>query len=221
MFDVMAFMLQLKQATGSEGFSVVPNTVQTCQRTFDRPMVVTMADPPYTIIQVNDLWTNMTGYQSDEVVGKLSCSVLQSADTDTSKVDTLMNEIRLKRTATAVLVNKSKSGEIFTQSLVVYQLCTDSRITYYLGLTMYSMIGKSVSLEKSPAMTAEAVASQVKNSSITSGEMNAQATLTGTSVPAPALSIPNINHNQYDLMGLLPGKGGTNVGLAISLPAAV
>lgn len=221
MFDVMAFMLQLKQATGSEGFSVVPNTVQTCQRTFDRPMVVTMADPPYTIIQVNDLWTNMTGYQSDEVVGKLSCSVLQSADTDTSKVDTLMNEIRLKRTATAVLVNKSKSGEIFTQSLVVYPLCTDSRITYYLGLTMYSMIGKSVSLEKSPAMTAEAVASQVKNSSITSGEMNAQATLTGTSVPAPALSIPNINHNQYDLMGLLPGKGGTNVGLAISLPAAV
>jgi PAS domain S-box-containing protein len=201
MFDVMAFMLQLKQATGSDGFSVVPNTVQTCQRTFDRPMVITMADPPYTIIQVNDLWTNMTGYKSDEVVGKLSCSVLQSVDTETSTVEAMMNEIRLRRPATAVLVNKSKSGEIFTNCLVVYPLCTDSRITYYLGLTLYSMIGRPNSMESSTVSTAETTASQVKNSSITSGEMNTQAT-----VATPGLSIQNINHSPYELTGLLAGK---------------
>ena len=174
MFDVMAFMLQLKQATGSEEFSVVPNTVQTCQRTFDRPIVVTMADPPYTIIQVNDLWTNMTGYKSDEVVGKLSCSILQSADTETSTVEALMNEIRMKRSATAILVNKSKSGELFTNSLVVYPLCTDSRITYYLGLTLCSRTGKTSSPATSTVVSgAKTTASQANHSSITSGDMSA------------------------------------------------
>lgn len=218
MFDVMAFMLQLKQATASEGFPVVPNTVQTCQRTFDRPMVVTMADPPYTIIQVNDLWTNMTGYKSDEVVGKLSCSVLQSVDTDTTAVEVMMNEIRLKRSASAVLINKSKSGEIFTNSLVVYPLCTDSRISYYLGLTLHSMPGRPIPVGTSPTMNAEMMTSQVQNSSITSGEMNSQATETETSVPT---SIPNITRSQYDLLGLLAGKVGTGVGVTLSLPAAV
>jgi hypothetical protein len=47
MFDVMAFMLQLKQATGSHEFAVVPNTVQTCQRTFKQPMVMTLASLPH------------------------------------------------------------------------------------------------------------------------------------------------------------------------------
>jgi hypothetical protein len=67
MFDVMAFMLQLKQATGSDSFSVVPNTVQTCQRSFDKPMVMTLAEPPYTIVQVNKLWEDMTGYEAEDV----------------------------------------------------------------------------------------------------------------------------------------------------------
>ena len=138
MFDVMAFMLQLKQATGSESFTVIPNTVQTCQKSFDKPMVVTLADPPYTIIQVNNLWENMTGHTADEVVGKLSCSMLQPPDMDRKAVTELMQEVRFKRAASAMLVNRTKSGMLFNNFLVVYPLCTDSRITYYLGLTTYT-----------------------------------------------------------------------------------
>ena len=78
MFDVMALMLQLKQAAGSETFSVIPNTVQTCQRSFDKPMVMTLADEPYTIVQVNKLWEEMTGYKAEEVVGKTSIRILKS-----------------------------------------------------------------------------------------------------------------------------------------------
>ena len=142
MFDVMAFMLQLKQAAGSDGFTVIPNTVQTCQRSFDKPMVVTLAEAPYTIIQVNNLWEEMTGYKADEVVGKMSCSILQPPEMDKKPVKDLMNEVRYKRPASAMLVNKTKTGENFTNFLVVYPLSTDSRITYYLGLTTYSESGK-------------------------------------------------------------------------------
>jgi len=141
MFDVMAFMLQLKQAAGSDGFAVVPNTVQTCQRSFDKPMVVTLAEPPYTIIQVNNLWEEMTGYTAEDVVGKQSCSILQAPEMDRKPVKDLMQEVRFKRPAAATLVNRTKSGATFTNYLVVYPLSTDSRITYYLGLTTYTDTG--------------------------------------------------------------------------------
>ena len=55
MFDVMAFMLQLKQSARASTFTVIPNTVQTCVAPFGNyPMVITLADRPYTIVQVNE-----------------------------------------------------------------------------------------------------------------------------------------------------------------------
>ncbi|CAB9523016.1 Blue-light-activated protein [Seminavis robusta] len=137
MFDVMALMLQLKQAAGSESFSVIPNTVQTCQRSFDKPMVMTLADGPYTIVQVNQLWENMTGYKAEEIVGKTSCSVLQGPLTDKAALNELMSEVRFKRAASVMLVNYTKSGEKFRNYVVVFPLSTDSRITHYLALTSF------------------------------------------------------------------------------------
>lgn len=142
MFDVMAFMLQLKQASGSEGFTVVPNTLQTCQRSFDKPMVMTHAEPPYTIIQVNKLWETMTGYRAEEVVGRASCAILQAPDMDKTSLTQMMEEVRYNRPASALLANRRKSGEDFTNFLVVYPLSTDSRISYFLGLTLYNANGK-------------------------------------------------------------------------------
>jgi PAS domain S-box-containing protein len=137
MFDVMALMLQLKQAAGSESFSVIPNTVQTCQRSFDKPMVMTLAEGPYTIVQVNQLWENMSGYKAEEVVGKTSCGILQGPLTDKSSLQELMSEVRFKRAASVMLVNYTKNGERFRNFIVVFPLGTDSRITHYLALTSY------------------------------------------------------------------------------------
>jgi PAS domain S-box-containing protein len=137
MFDVMALMLQLKQAAGSESFSVIPNTVQTCQRSFDKPMVMTLAEGPYTIVQVNQQWENMTGYKAEEVVGKASCSVLQGPMTNKGALQELMNEVRFKRAASVMLMNYTKDGEQFRNFIVVFPLSTDSRITHYLALTSF------------------------------------------------------------------------------------
>jgi PAS domain S-box-containing protein len=137
MFDVMAFMLQLKQASGSELFSVVPNTVQTCQRSFDLPMVMTLAERPYTVVQVNKLWEQMTGYTAEDVVGKASCRVLQGQDTDHQVVDSLMNEIRYKRPASAMILNYSREGKAFRNFLSFFPLSTDSKITHYVALTSH------------------------------------------------------------------------------------
>ena len=135
MFDVMAFMLQLKQAAGSDSFSVIPNTVQTCQRMFDKPMVMTLANPPYTIVQVNKLWEDMTGYMAEEVVGKKSCSILQGPATDKKALSEMMEEVRFRRPGTAYVRNVKKSGEMFSHSILAFPLSTDSRVTHYLALS--------------------------------------------------------------------------------------
>jgi len=137
MFDVMAFMLQLKQATGQDSFSVVPNTVQTCQRSFDKPMVMTLAERPYTIVQVNKLWEDMAGYSAEEVVGKASCRLLQGAETDQSVLEELMTSVRYKRPSSGLLVNYNKNGERFRNHLTLYPLSTDSKITHYVALTTH------------------------------------------------------------------------------------
>mmetsp|Transcript_12343 Transcript_12343/g.21636 ORF Transcript_12343/g.21636 Transcript_12343/m.21636 type:complete len:571 (-) Transcript_12343:218-1930(-) len=154
MFDVMAFMLQVKMAMGFDNFNdvVIPNTVQTCcsqGRQYDYPMVMTLANRPYTIVQVNERWENLTGYSRDEVVGKKSCSILQWQGPNTAtmtqqqqrgsdgELDRLMGPVLFQRPSCAMLTNYTKSGRRYRQYVTIYPLSTDSNISHYFGLTMF------------------------------------------------------------------------------------
>jgi hypothetical protein len=152
MFDVMAFMLQVKMALGFDNFNdiVIPNTVQTCgQKVYDYPMVITSASRPYTIVQVNDRWEKLTGYTRHEVVGNRSCSILQGVksnmnndnDADASanrtELDLLMGPVLFQRPSCAMLTNYTKSGRRYRQYVSIYPLSTDSNISHYFGLTTY------------------------------------------------------------------------------------
>jgi len=139
MFDVMAFMLQLKQNAGASAFSVVPNTVQTCVGPFgNSPMVMTLADRPYTIVQVNSHWEKMTGWKAEDVVGKKSCKILQGQKTEDSSIDDLMSSIRYQRPAFTVLTNYTRNGKkMFRNFINLFPLSTDSKITHYVGLTVH------------------------------------------------------------------------------------
>jgi len=159
MFDVMAFMLQLKQASGTDTFAVVPNTVQTCQRPFDSPMVMTLAERPYTIVQVNKLWEEMTGWKAEDVVGKASCRILQGQETDRAAAEALISSVRNKHPASFMVANYSCKGRRFRNYMNVYPLSTDSKITHYVGLTCHlDWIDKSHSSNHKEA-SAEEVAS--------------------------------------------------------------
>ncbi len=169
-FDGLAFMLQLMpkslnngqllpsslspQNTGlpadllasSNPFKVVPNTVQVSQRNYDVPMVLTLAERPYTIMQVNSHWEEMTGFKAEEVVGKTNARILQPrwqqipnfpAPYQDPALSFLMMEVRMKRAATATLINVNARGDLFRNVLQVYPLCTDGKVTHYLGLTIF------------------------------------------------------------------------------------
>jgi len=135
MFDAMAFMLQLKQSRGSESFAVIPNTIKTCQRPYAEPMVVTIADSPYTIVQVNHLWENMSEYRSKEVIGKSTPRILQGKETNPKHIEQIMEAVRYRRPCQVAILNYTKSGKKFVNYLSVYPLSTDSKITHFLGLS--------------------------------------------------------------------------------------
>lgn len=139
MFDVMAFMLQVKMAMGFDNFNdvVIPNTVQTCQKQYDYPMVMTLATRPYTIVQVNDRWEKLTGYKRQDVVGKVSCSILQGTHTTRREVDRLMGPVLFQRPSCAMLTNYTKSGRRYRHYLTIFPLSTDSNISHYFGLTTF------------------------------------------------------------------------------------
>ena len=139
MFDVMAFMLQLKQGTNLQSFTVVPNTVQTCHGPFgDAAMVMTLAERPYTIVQVNSQWEKMTGWKAEDVVGKTSCKILHGEKTEKNALEDLMGSIRYKRPSFTVLTNYTRGHDrSFRNFLTLYPLSTDSKITHYVGLTTH------------------------------------------------------------------------------------
>ena len=116
---------------------VIPNTYQTCQKEYYFPAVTTEAKRTHTIVQVNSRWEQMTGYKSEEVVGKASCSILQGADSSRKEIEQLMSPVLYKRPSCAMLTNYTKSGRKFRQYITIYPLSTDSNITHYLGLTTF------------------------------------------------------------------------------------
>jgi len=166
MFDVMAFMLQLKQAAGSHEFTVVPNTVQTCQRPFKLPMVMTLSERPYTIVQVNKLWEDMTGFKAENVVGKASCSILHGAQTNRTILEQVMSEVRFKRPASVMLLNYTKERKVFRNYINLYPLSADSKITHYVALTAHSERLEDVSKNSTPETPIPQVTCLEANSSI-------------------------------------------------------
>lgn len=140
MFDVMAFMLQLKQSAGASAFTVIPNTVQSCIGPFgNTPMVMTLAERPYTIVKVNEQWEQMTGWKAEDVVGKESCKILQGDRTEKPSVDELTSSLLFQRSAFSVLTNYTRNKErTFRNFISTYPLSADSKITHYVGLTVHT-----------------------------------------------------------------------------------
>lgn len=219
MFDVMAFMLQLKQAAGSDSFSVIPNTVQTCQRTFDKPMVMTLANPPYTIIQVNQLWEEMTGYKAREVVGKVSCAILQGAPTERQVISDLMEEVRFRRPGMAHVTNVTKSGTVFRHSILVFPLSTDSRVTHYVALSNHVETVSGAGGTPTSAVTtgAEKQQLQVISSPLPGRPNNFVAELKSTVVPT-FHSQPETVQSHSDAAGLMAPPAPTQASM---LPSSI
>ncbi|WP_290648789.1 PAS domain S-box protein [Aquisalimonas sp.] len=85
------------------------------------------------IVYVNDRFTELTGYQADEVMGKTP-GLLQGPDTEKTVTDRLAEDLRNGRTFHGQTVNYRKDGSPFDIEWKVTPVVSDGQTTYYLAV---------------------------------------------------------------------------------------
>ncbi|GAA2000859.1 diguanylate cyclase [Nakamurella flavida] len=92
------------------------------------------AQPDLPLVYVNQSFTDMTGYEADEVLGR-NCRFLQGPDTDPAVVRSIRAAIQEGRDSRTVLLNHRKDGTPFHNELTISTVRDDAgQITHLIGV---------------------------------------------------------------------------------------
>lgn len=82
-YDAMGFMQQLERASGSERTAqIIPGSLEMAlSPTSTEARVITLAEPPFLIVNVNEVWTRLTKYTQMEVEGRELLALLEGEKT--------------------------------------------------------------------------------------------------------------------------------------------
>ena len=120
---------------------------------------ITISDnllPDNPIIYANKGFEKLTGYRTEDVLGK-NCRFLQGSDTDPDKVKEIREAIREQRECTVEILNYRKDGTPFWNSLSITPIRNnDGNVTNYIGIQ--SDITKRKNAEEALLATAQQLA---------------------------------------------------------------
>jgi PAS domain S-box-containing protein len=98
---------------------------------------ITLSDPDQPdnpIVFANQVFTEMTGYQQDEIIGR-NCRFLHADDRDQEGLEQIRQALRDGNGTEVTLRNYRKTGELFHNQLKIQPLRdTDGKLIYYLGV---------------------------------------------------------------------------------------
>mmetsp|Transcript_3125 Transcript_3125/g.3764 ORF Transcript_3125/g.3764 Transcript_3125/m.3764 type:complete len:173 (+) Transcript_3125:89-607(+) len=112
----------------------LPHTIEEALREQDRAVIITEAESPYRIYNVNKSWEGLCGYSFLESHGKTIGELMDGPQTNKATTTALMSVLLRGEEAGAVLTNYKKNGEAFTNRLRVGPLTDDGKITHYVGV---------------------------------------------------------------------------------------
>jgi PAS domain S-box-containing protein len=97
-------------------------------------IIISEAGPGYPIIYVNPAFSELTGYQADEVMGK-SPSILQGPKTDPSVIERLNTDIAQGKGFRGRAINYRKDGSEFMMQWKIAPIRNEEEeITHYLAI---------------------------------------------------------------------------------------
>mmetsp|Transcript_14612 Transcript_14612/g.40609 ORF Transcript_14612/g.40609 Transcript_14612/m.40609 type:complete len:362 (+) Transcript_14612:78-1163(+) len=93
----------------------------------ERPVIVTSAESPFRVVDVNGAWEGLCGYRRDEAIGRNLRSLLQGSETDIETANNAVRSLREIGFSEAVLTNYTKNGREFQNHLKLGKIpATDS-----------------------------------------------------------------------------------------------
>lgn len=97
-------------------------------------IMITKAEPGYPVIYVNDAFAEITGYSSEEIVGK-SPAILQGPKTDRAVLDRLNQALYEGRLFHGEAINYRKDGSEFVMEWKIVPIKNEEEVTsHYLAL---------------------------------------------------------------------------------------
>lgn len=139
-FDAMGFCQQLERASGNEGMAqIIPNSLEMALApNSEEARVITLAEPPFKIVSINEVWTSITGYTQVDAEGK-DLSILYGDRTD--KRTGLRNgmpqhdfaNVARGMCAASTNVHYDKNGQEFLNFMCSYPLSNlSNKVTHLL-----------------------------------------------------------------------------------------
>jgi len=143
-YDAMGFMQQLERANGNEGTAqiIASSLEMALDPTSNEARVITLAKAPYSIINVNEVWTRITGYTQMEVEGKEYQNLLHGEGTVLEALERPgkpihdLEEVAKGRPACSTNIHYDSSGRDFIEYVCSYPLTNaNDEITHILHVS--------------------------------------------------------------------------------------
>lgn len=114
---------------------IPPDMFRNClEASRDGISITDATKPGNPFLYVNKAFERITGYKSDEIIGKCG-RVLQREETDQPGVQRLRKSIRSGEPCVSLIRNYRKDGTLFWNELSVSPVCSDDgRILHYIGV---------------------------------------------------------------------------------------
>jgi PAS domain-containing protein len=126
MYDAMGFMQQLERASGSELMvQIIPGSLEMALSPGSTECrVITLAEAPFRIVNVNEAWTKLTKYTQVEVEGAELFNLLQppSGDDKPANPPVDLQEVIVGRCKCGTRFHCDKDGREFVDFLSSYPL---------------------------------------------------------------------------------------------------
>ena len=122
-YDAMGFMQQLERASGSEARAqIIPGSLEMALTpSHNEARVISLAEKPNLIVNVNETWTRMTKYTQMEAEGVELFTLLQGEGTDESSVHNL-EEVKNGRCTCSTRLHYDKEGKEYVDFIASYPL---------------------------------------------------------------------------------------------------
>lgn len=145
-YDAMGFMQQLARASGNDSTAqIIPSSVEMALTpSSTEARVITMAKPPYLIMNVNEQWTRLTGYTQMDAEGKEYLSLIEGEHTIPLHRNRMGNlptahvfeGVAKGRPTCSTNIHYDKAGADFIEFVASFPLTNDSdEVTHILHIS--------------------------------------------------------------------------------------